>query len=173
MNNHEETDIEAFQKVYEALAPLVNDARERVISSVATLLNINSSFSDPKLFMDSILPNIEATIASNYKDEKDFAEFAELFSASRPHSASDRALVAAYWLQVVGGGETFTGQSVNKELSNIGHKIANVTNALSTLRDAKPQQVLQLAKTGTSKQARKTYKLSRVGINRVKTMIAA
>lgn len=60
---------------------------------------------------------------------------------------------------------------MNTALNNLGHKLANVTVSLSVLIEAKPQLVLQLRKSGKSKQARKTYKLSVAGIDRVKEMI--
>ncbi len=62
---------------------------------------------------------------------------------------------------------------MNNELNHLGQKVANITNAMTSLNETKPQLVLQLRKSGKSQQARKTYKLSAAGINRVKEMICA
>lgn len=54
---------------------------------------------------------------------------------------------------------------------HLGHKIPNITDAIDTIREAKPALILQLKKAGTSRQARKTYKVSHEGIRSVEAMI--
>ena len=168
-------EFEAFQQVHDALSGLDADAQSRVISSVSTLLGIGL----PSVSVaNQNSPTVEREGPASDEEKStslsaDFSEFAELYAATDPHSNADKALLAGYWRQVCQGEENFSGQSVNTELNHLGHKIANVTNALSQLNDAKPQLVLQLRKSGKSQQARKTYKLSAAGINRVKDMISA
>jgi hypothetical protein len=81
-------------------------------------------------------------------------------------------LVAGYWVQVCGGADSFDGFSVNRELKNLGHGLINVTVAIEGLRKQQPARALQLAKAGKSQQARKTYKLTVVGIKAVEEMIS-
>jgi hypothetical protein len=88
-----------------------------------------------------------------------------------PGTHAEKALVAGYWLQVCEGADRFTAHPVNKELTHLGHKLPNVTAALEDLKTTKPALVLQLSKSGTSQQARKTYKLSHAGVERVEEMI--
>ena len=167
------TEFEAFQQVHNALVDLDEDMRARVISSVSTLLGIGVLVAPAK---PGTSPAGEETPEVDEADKgqnQSFTEFAEIYAAADPHTAADKALVAGYWLQVCQGAENFSGQSVNYELNHLGHKIGNITNALSTLNDAKPQLVLQLRKSGKSQQARKTYKLSAEGIKRVRDMISA
>jgi hypothetical protein len=104
-------------------------------------------------------------------DDSEYAEFAELFAAANPTTDVQKALVAGYWVQVIGKKPSFQSQELNKELKHLGHYLSHITDALDGLIDVKPQQVLQLKKAGNTRQARKTYKLSVAGINAVKEML--
>lgn len=95
----------------------------------------------------------------------------DLFERAKPKTQMDRALVAAYWFQVVQGATGFGSFVLNKELKNMGIGIGNITDALSSAEAAKPALVMQTAKSGKSRQARKTYKLTTAGIKYVDTMV--
>jgi hypothetical protein len=101
----------------------------------------------------------------------EFGDFASLVDACNPDTDSTRALVAGYWLQVCQGGQSFDGQSANKELKHLGHASTNITMALGALISQKPALVLQLRKSGNTKQARKLYKVTEAGVRRVKHMM--
>jgi hypothetical protein len=60
---------------------------------------------------------------------------------------------------------------LNTNLKNLGHGLSNVTDALTSLINRKPSFVLQTAKSGKSRQARKKYKLTRAGLDEVRRMI--
>jgi hypothetical protein len=100
----------------------------------------------------------------------EFDDIASLMDACSPTTDSLKALVAGYWLQVCQGNQSFDGQSANKELKNLGHAVGNITRALGALMDQKPALVLQLRKSGNTKQARKMYKVTEAGIRKVKAM---
>ncbi|WP_167648314.1 hypothetical protein [Mameliella alba] len=175
MTDKPATEFEAFQQVHNALIGFDAETQARVLLSVSTLLGISSP-STPTVRQantTSIDNDIETDADEKRANVSEFTEFAELYSAADPASQSDKALVAGYWLQSCQGAENFTGQSVNNELNHLGQKVANITNAMTSLNETKPQLVLQLRKSGKSQQARKTYKLSAAGINRVKEMICA
>ena len=100
--------------------------------------------------------------------------FSDLLDATQsPSTDADRALVGGYWFQVVQGRETFTGFQVNNELKNAGHGIGNITDALTTLQRRSPAQVRQTMKSGRTRQARKTYKLTVAGVRAVQAMMGA
>lgn len=172
MSSGSDVEMDAFKTIYEALEALEEEARERVFTSVATMLRIGARGTK-----SSSIPKTEEV--SKGQDDADegkvalskYSAFAELYADADPTSSSDKALAAGYWLQVCMGGEHFSGFSINSELNNLGHRLSNVTQALSSLIKTKPQLVLQLKKTGKSQQARKTYKLSKAGIDRVEGMI--
>lgn len=100
-----------------------------------------------------------------------FASFPELFDAARPRLEKEKALVAAYWLQICQTTDALNAQAINSELKHLGHGLSNVTEALSSLIAEKPALILQIRKSGSSKQARKLYKLSEAGRRRVLEMI--
>jgi hypothetical protein len=101
-----------------------------------------------------------------------YATLAELHDDAGPQTNAERALVAGYWLQVCGGADDFSGQAVNTLLKDLGHGVANITMAIDTLKESKPALALQTKKSGTTRQARKLYKLTAAGIREVERMIA-
>jgi hypothetical protein len=167
-----EQEFEATRSVYNALEPLDDDARERVVKHVTGMLEISAAVEAP-----------EPATGSDGKDNEDvvaetpagvparFKTFAELFDAADPQTAADKALVAGFWLQVGEGNETFDGQRANKELTHLGHKVGNITNALTALNSLKPSLAIQLKKSGNTRQARKTYKITVAGMEAVKAML--
>jgi hypothetical protein len=100
-----------------------------------------------------------------------FGNLSELYAATSPESESDKVLVAAYWAQFGEGKPEFTSQEINSALKNLGHPIKNITSAFDTLRARKPTPVMQLRKSGTSRQARKTFKLTIAGKSAVEALI--
>lgn len=103
----------------------------------------------------------------------EFEDFADLYGAASPSTDADKALVAAYWLQHKEGRTEFGSYAINAALKDLGHRVANITNAFGSLKAQKPQLAVQLRKSGTSKQARKTYKLTHAGTKAVESMISS
>lgn len=99
-------------------------------------------------------------------------DLGELYAAAGPESEPERALVVGYWIQCVRGDADFDSQSVNKELKHIGDGVANITLAFTRLIEQKPQLVIQTKKQGTSRQARKRYKVTSAGMRWVKARLA-
>lgn len=96
---------------------------------------------------------------------------AELLAAARPSTEAEKALVAGYWFQEIMGQSDLEAQVINTELKHLGHGVANITRALDALMRQRPQPVIQLRKSGNSKQARKKYKLTTEGVKRVRQML--
>ena len=92
-------------------------------------------------------------------------------------AAVQRAMVEALdvpprdQFQVINEHPSVTGQQVNDALKNLGHAMSNITDAFTSLIRRKPQLAMQVEKTGSSKQARKKYKLTIAGINEVKKLL--
>jgi hypothetical protein len=53
----------------------------------------------------------------------------------------------------------------------MGHGIGNITDAFNAAKEQKPALVMQTQKSGASKQARKRYKLTLMGIRRVESRL--
>jgi hypothetical protein len=100
-----------------------------------------------------------------------FETLAEFMAAANPKTDVQRALVAGQWLQEKEGHGQLSGQAINKELKHLGHGVKNITSALSSLMDEKPQLVVQLKKSGSTKQARKQYKVTEAGKAAVQRML--
>lgn len=172
--NPAKQEFDAISAVHAALLPLDAEARGRVLTYIASLLGIASHISvkGPAMGVDSDEDGGTGEDGNTDRGKKrKFDSFAELFDATNPQTQTEMALVAAYWLQVVGSNESFEAQSASKELNNLGHKLANITKSLTELKNLRPAYVLQLKKSGTSRQARKTYKVSVAGIRRVEEMM--
>ena len=103
---------------------------------------------------------------------RSFETLPDLYSSVSPNSDAERALVVGYWFQVINGNQDLDGFQINKELRHLGHAASNITNALSSLIQRKPQLVIQTRKSGSSKQARKLYRLTDAGVKAVERMIS-
>ncbi|MGO9398781.1 MAG: hypothetical protein ACLP19_13235 [Xanthobacteraceae bacterium] len=159
MNEFDE--LEAMKKIAAALEPLDAAARARALQWAVSRFHGSGA---PMAIGSLALANErggEPAISGP------FGSFAELFDAASPSTEKDKALVAAYWMQVCQGATSFPAQSLNDLLKDLGHRVGNITEALNQLKSDRPALVLQLKKSGTSKQARKTYKLTMEGARRV------
>lgn len=159
----QDSEIAVIQRLVEAFEGLDEAARRRAY------VYVGDKF--------ALQPAATAAIASAVQrspsqGKVDWPDFAELFAAAEPATDKERALVACYWHQVCQGAESFGSQSLNSDLKNLGYGVSNITDALDGLIEDRPQLVLQLKKSGTTKQARKTYKLSAAGAKRVEEMVA-
>lgn len=158
-----------------ALEPLADDERARVLRWARSRYSAASQEQDDDEQDDDAPDQVAhgGTGKPGATGVQEFSEFADLYDAANPRSQEDRALLAAYWLQVAEGSNAgVQSQSVNSLLKDMGHGIANVTSALSGLMAERPNSVMQTRKSGSTRQARKTYKVTLAGINRVKQMLA-
>jgi hypothetical protein len=103
--------------------------------------------------------------------DAEFGHFAELYDAVSPSTRLAKALVAAYWLQELKGAASWGSGQVNRELKDLGHQLTEINKVLQLGIDKRPAVVLQLKKSGSTKQGRKTYKLSAAGVKEVKDML--
>lgn len=164
------SDIDKETKAIGEMAGIITaldeDQRGRVIRYIVERFNIAGGPRDAKSPLAGVLVEPPPEKVTGFED------FASLVDAARPETDQMRALVAGYWLQVCKGGASFDAQTANTELKHLGHPSANITMALGALINQKPALVLQLRKSGTSKQARKSYKVTEAGIRKVKAMLA-
>jgi hypothetical protein len=100
-----------------------------------------------------------------------YERIVDLVDAAAPKTVVDHVLVASYWFQIVRGQENFTGQEVNAELKDLGHGSKNITDSYTSLISRKPPAARQVQKSGSSRQARKRYRLTEVGIRGVERML--
>jgi hypothetical protein len=176
MSEEAAKEFSAIKTVHDALEPLDEEARTRVLTYITSLLGIDARVTTRREALGDAETTEEAAAEAAAddaaKDAPTFSTFAELYAAAGPKNNGERALVVGYWLQVCQGAENFTAASANKELTHLGHKVANITDAIDSMKNQKPMLILQLKKSGNSRQARKLYKVSHEGVKRVEGMIS-
>jgi hypothetical protein len=172
-------EIDAMSAVATALAELGEDARGRVLRWAAERYGVIMPTGGPRgggatgggddgINGDQSAGVSEEEIAD---EAPDYEHFAELFGAASPKTNEDKALVAAYWVQVHQGNDQWGSRLLNSELKHLGHSIPNITDALTSNIRKKPQRVIQLKKSGSSRQATKTYKVTHAGLVYVQGML--
>src|ERR1035441_3241552 len=149
-------EIEAMGKVADALLDLDEGARERVLKWAGARYGVKIDVTGPGAAEDS---RVDLDEAGNGGEDSGSSHehFAEMFDAASPTTNEDKALVAAYWIQVREGNDQWSSSVLNSQLKNLGHPIPNITRALDANMNRQPKRVIQLKKSGSSQQARKTY----------------
>ncbi len=166
-------EIEAMSAVTTALAGLEEDARGRVLRWAAERYGISMPSAGArggKAAEDSG-GSRAVTEEEIVQEAPVYEHFAELFAKAQPKTDADKALTAAYWLQAIQGSGKWQAAELQKELKNLGHAIGNITDALSSNIQKKPQRIIQLQKAGNTRQARKTYKVTHEGLIYVQGML--
>jgi hypothetical protein len=162
-------EIEAMRAVASALESLDASSRDRVLDWAIKFYRSNVSSSA------SVAHGVRAAPAAPLTQptvEMSFFDLATVFANARPGTDAEKALVAAYFLSTVNGAEEFDSFTLNSELTHLGHRVGNVTRALSALIDSRPALVVQTRKEGKTKQARKKYKITVEGRKRVEQMLS-
>jgi hypothetical protein len=154
-------ELDAMKKIAAALEPLDDAARARALQWAMSRFRNSKAIAVFEQPVDAS-PSVAASTA--------YGAFAELFDAASPNTEKEKALVAAYWMQICESSPSFPAQSLNDLLKDLGHRIGNITEALTALKNERPALVLQLKKSGSSRQARKIYKLTQEGAKRVAAM---
>lgn len=181
MEKETNNEIEAMRVVAKEHGGLKEEARVRVIRWVTEHYGITLGASPRKQAVDR---EDRSTGGSEFEDSYDGSEvrvddeaptwktFAELYEASNASTHPDGMLVAAYWVQVHDGRESFGSLELNNLLKDLGHGVTGTAKVMNTLIAKKPALILQLKKAGRTQQARKTYKMTEAGKKAVEQMIA-
>ncbi len=168
-------EIEAMGKLAEAMEALSPDARSRVLRWATDKYEVAVKMGEVRPNTSTISSNDEPieSIDSGEEEVQQHETFAEFFSEASPSTPAEMILVAGYWHQVILGQPDVTSAALNKDLKDLGHGITNPNQKFDTLLGTKPQLAIQLKKSGASKQARKKYKITRAGIEKVKSMLGS
>lgn len=157
-------ELQALSAISSLLTELPGDSQARIVNWITSRFGGHGVVRGPLKSGDG---------AHAPESAREFPDVATLFVAASPTTGSEKALVVAYWLQECMSQEEWEGFAVNTELKHLGHGLKNVTDALNSLIEHKPQLVVQLRKSGKTKQARKRYKLTAEGIRKVRLMASA
>jgi hypothetical protein len=160
----QDSEIQAMGTLVQALEQLDAEARKRVLAYAATRYGLSPP---------SITAKSPSLTGNRGQSEAEFSSLAELFDAAGPSTEATKALVAGYWFQELQGAGGLDGQTINSALKDLGHGLSNVTDAMSNLIQRKPALAMQTKKQGTSRQARKKYRLTKAGITTVQGMLSS
>lgn len=164
-------ELEAMSAVSGALAPLDPEVQGRVLRWAAERFGVpmpNLTRNGSGGAQDVIDEFTEEEVA---KEAPTFEHFGELFAAADPKSNEDKALVAAYWIQLNEAHSSWPSRLLNGKLKPLGHNILNITDALTSNINKRPQRVILLGKSGGAQQANKTYKVTTEGMVYVQGML--
>lgn len=164
-------EIKAMQGVAEALESIEEDAQLRVLDWANDRYGGSARPAPRRQSTDSANESLESHQAENGNGIGHYESSGELLAASGAKSEPDRVLVMGFWFQVINEQADLESQEISTELKHLGHKVSNTTRAFSSLMNQKPQLVIQMRKSGNTKQARKKYKLTSEGIATVKRML--
>lgn len=157
-------ELDAMRLVAGALQQLAPSARQRVLRWAVDRFGVASEVSSAATVPVEARPpyaaGFEAAAPHSPNPE---TTLGELYAACDPQTDADKTLVVAYWLQEVEGNAGIDAQRVNTELKHLGYGVGNITRAFEKLKDSRPQLVIQTKKAGTTKQARKTYRVTAEG----------
>jgi hypothetical protein len=183
MDDEQDLEIGAMGAVSKALTPLDDDQRGRVIRWVAERYGVTvakkSSRSDAPAD-DRVEEDADGAAASAAEQsrgsdvsEREYEHFADLYDASGAATNPNRMLVAAYWVQFIEGRPQVSTLELNKLLKDLGRGVGDTAHVMDSLTGQKPALLLQLKKSGKSRQARKTFKVTDSGRKYVEQMIRA
>lgn len=166
MSAEQDLELEAMAAIRDALKPLDAETLKRVLDWA------NRRFRPP--IGSTALGIADATSTGSIDSVQVSATFEDLPSlvdAANPGNGLDRILVVAYWFQQILKRDDFDAFAINRELKHLGYPAGNITRDLESLISRTPRLVIQTRKLGSTKQARKQYKLTREGVRAVDEML--
>ena len=104
------------------------------------------------------------------REHLEAADLPAYFNAAQPQTGPEKALLVGAWFQHIQGLTDFESGPVNRELKNLGHQSTNITRDFDELMRRRPKLVVQTRKSGSSKQARKLYRVTIEGLAEVAKM---
>jgi hypothetical protein len=165
---NDEAEIAAMAAVSQALRGLGDDERRRVLEWAGMRFIVPNRMT-PAVAGGLILPAlVDQTDAGPI-----FEHFAELVNRARPRTDVERALTASYWVQEHEGKRGFVSTEVNERLRETSAPIAHMADAMAALQSRRPALVIQIRKSGRTRQARKTYQVTTEGVAAVRAAVEA
>ncbi len=152
--------------VRDALTPLDEPTRIRVIRWAADRFKV-------AVAATSSAPSASraAAPADPEPSGRPAVDLAAFYHAASPKTDTEKVLTVAYWLQKTQGLTDVESFGVNSELKQLGFGVGNVTRAFDNLMAMRPQPVMQTRKSGNTKQGRKKFRVTDIGMRTVERML--
>jgi hypothetical protein len=166
------TEVRALGRVVDAVDGLDASAIQRVLEW-AWKRFVGAALPEPGASRAAAPQGAWGPVRGPHVQSSEPTDLADLYVAARPATDADKVLVVAYWHQVSTGKENLDAQTIHRDLKNLGHGVGNVTRACSALIREKPQLMIQVKKAGSTRQARKQYRLTAAGLQRVRDRLVS
>lgn len=172
MSNFElSNELKAMATLEESLKDLNDDERQRVLRWVFERFGAQPPKPLAKPLSGTKSIDLSASNEINNAGSADSGDLAEFYDQATPSTDSEKTLVVAYWFQYKQGQADIEAQIINTQLKHLGHGVTNITRAFDNLKSQKPALIVQTRKDGTSKQARKKFKVTSEGKKAVEHML--
>lgn len=164
-------ELEAMNTIKESLSDLEEKEIRRVVSWILAWSKDehNISMQEEETQERNSKKNPAEKNSIEHTQYEDIADF---YYEISPSTDAEKILAVGYWFQEVQGQPALDARSINSELKDLGYGVGNVTRAFTDLASRKPSLAMQTAKSGSSKQARKKYRITREGIRQVERMVS-
>lgn len=188
-------ELDVMVKSYQLIKSLDTDERGRVLrwligkfdqqQSVGSFVQKKNETGDPSYYMDDDQASSlhvkrngsSKTVASTHIEaiSTDIVNYSihGLFDRIQTKTDVARVLLVAAYLQERGQGEELGSRPINKELKSVKRGIKNITQAINSLLNKDPQLLVMTRKTTTSQQGKKKYKVTDLGISKVKEALVS
>jgi hypothetical protein len=167
--NMADLELESMAKMNDLLEVLTEEQRRRVILWALDKFKVSIGSTTRPLGLKDSSTAINRELTSNPQGLPEFSDLAGLFEACSPNSDREKALVAGYWLQLSSNGKEWDTENANEQLKELGQGINNVALAVHGL---KPKFILQTKTQADDGKKRKQYRLTTLGIKKVRDMIS-
>ncbi len=159
-------ELQAMASLATTLDGLEEESRSRVLRWAADKFGV-------AVYSKGVATNNARGDDDKQVQDNDFVDFVDLFDAVNPSGNLEKALTGAYWVQVIEGVPSWQSQQVNNILKDTGNGIASIVDAFDSAQRRTPALVRQMAKSGKSRQARKTFKLTSAGVKFIAAKIGS
>jgi len=157
-------EIAAMATMAGALDPLAEDERTRVLAWARSRYATGASSPGPPQARGELVAKSTTRIDA-------FSTLGELMAACSADADDRRVLVASVFVAQRNNEGAFTAAQVNAELKHLGHPVQNITRALDALIAQRPALVVQVRKSGSTRQARKLFKITDAGTQELRRML--
>lgn len=162
----------AIIQIAEALSCLEATAIHRVLDYVNSRYRASSSNGDARITRSETIDpgdtDSSPRPSSAPLQPKLRENFVTFYLANRPSTREGKVLLAAYYLRSIACREDFDSYTLNQLLKEVYSESNNITRDLSRLED---DELVAQDKLGDSPQARKLYRLTKNGVERVEGQI--
>lgn len=158
-------EIDIMRKIAQMLNELEPGQQARVVRWICDKYGNHDRLSPStrKESVDSAADSEDLRAKKQIKKTQYPQNFPDYYQLVHPETDAERALISAYWLQIIQGKESVRALDVNNLLKELGHQVNNITRAFDHLQTKSPQLIIQVRKKGKSQQSRKRYRVTAAG----------